>query len=90
MIFNIPVMGKRPDFIAQLEVIVGRFAGQIVCQSIIRNQLSKLNKDRAALAADDCKILTQNVLTAVSSFVTKEEARRLQTEMDTLVTTYFS
>jgi hypothetical protein len=89
MIFNILVMGKRPDFVAQLEVVMGRFVGQIVCQSIIRNQLSKLNKDKAALTADDCKTLTQNILTAVSLFVTKEEAGRLQTEMDKLFTTYF-
>jgi hypothetical protein len=83
-------MGKGPDFIAQLEVIMGRFIGQIVCQSIIRNQLSKLNKDMADLTANDCKTLTQNILRAVSLFVTKEEAGRLQIELDKLLTTYFS
>jgi hypothetical protein len=83
-------MGKGPDFVAQLEVVVGSFVGQIACQSIIRNQLSKLNKDKADLTANDCKTLTQNVLMAVSLFVTKEEAGRLQAEMDKLFTTYFS
>jgi hypothetical protein len=90
LIFNILVMGKRPDFVAQLEVVVGRFVGQIVCQAIIGNQLSKLNKGKAALTADDCNTLNQNILKAVSRFVTKEEAGRLQTEMDKLFTTYFS
>jgi hypothetical protein len=90
MIFNIIVMGKGPDFVAQLEAVMGRFVGQIVCQSIIGHQLLKLNKDKAVLTANDCKTLTRNVLTAVSRFVTKEEARRLQAEMDKLLTTYFS
>jgi hypothetical protein len=83
-------MGERPDFVAELEPVMGRFVGQIVCQSIIRNQLSKLNKDKAALTADDCKTLIQNILTAVSRFVTKEEEGRLHAEMDKLFTTYFS
>jgi hypothetical protein len=83
-------MGKGPDFVAQLEVVMGTFMGHIVCQSIIRNQLSKLNKDIADLTADDCKTLTQNILRAVSLFVTKEEAGRLQAELDKLFITYFS
>jgi hypothetical protein len=89
MIFNILVMGKGPVFVAQLEALMGRFMGQIVCQSIIRNQLSKINKDKPALTAEDCKTLNQNILKAVSRFVTKEEARRLQSEIDKLFTTCF-
>jgi hypothetical protein len=46
--------------------------------------------DFVALTANDCKTLTRNILTAVSRFVTKEEAGRLRTEMDKLFTTYFS
>jgi hypothetical protein len=82
-------MGKGPVFVAQLEALMGRFMGQIVCQSIIRNQLSKINKDKPALTAEDCKTLNQNILKAVSRFVTKEEARRLQSEIDKLFTTCF-
>lgn len=83
-------MVKEPDFVAQLEIIMGRFLGQTVCQSIIGNQLSRLNKDKADLTAGECKTLTRNILTAVSLFVTKEEAGRLQTEMDELLSTYSS
>ncbi len=83
-------MGKGAEFVAQLEVVMGKFLGRLVCQSIIRNQLSRLNRDKAVLTANDCKTLTKNILTAVSLFVTKEEAERLQTEMDKLFTTYFS
>jgi hypothetical protein len=90
VILNIVVMGKGPVFVAQLEALMGGLIGEIVCHSIVRNQLLKINKDRTAFTADDCKTLNRNVLTAVSRFVTKEEARRLQTEMDKLYTTYFS
>ncbi len=90
LLFNTLDMGTGADFVAQLEVVMGKFVGQIVCQSIMRNQLSKFNKDKAALTADDCKILIQSVLKAVSLFVTKEEAGRLQSELDKLFKTYFS
>ncbi len=83
-------MGKGNDFVAQLEVAIGKFVGKIVCKSIVKNQLSKLNKDTAALAATDCKTLIQNIQRAVALFVTKEEAATLQSEMDRLFATYFS
>lgn len=69
---------------------MGTFVGPIVCQSIIRNQLSRLNKDKSDLTADDCNTLTQNILRAVSLFVTKEETARLQAEINKLFAAYFS
>lgn len=83
-------MGKGLDFVAQLEAVMGQFIGQIACRSIIKNQLTKLNKDKADLTANDCKALNQNILNAVSVFVTKEEAGRLLAEMDKLYATYCS
>ncbi len=83
-------MGSGAELVAQIEAVTGKFVGQIVCQSIMRNQLSKLNKDKTALTSEDCKTLAQNIQRAVSLFVTKEEAGRLQSEMDTLLSTYFS
>jgi hypothetical protein len=84
------VMGEAPAFVAQLEVLMGEFVGEIVSQSIIRSQLATLTRDKAALTAEDCRTLTRNILTAVSLFVTKEEAGKLQNEMDKLYTAYFS
>jgi len=89
LIFNILTMEKGPDFVARLEVVVGRVIGRIVCQSIMRNQLSRLSKDSPDLTADDCKTLTRNILTAVSLFITKEEQKRLKDEMDKLYETCF-
>jgi hypothetical protein len=87
--FNV-LMGEESAFVAQLEVLMGRFVGKIVSQTIIRSQLAMLKKDKSALTEDDCRTLTRNILTAVSLFVTKEEAGKLQNEMDKLFTTYFS
>lgn len=81
-------MVTGPDFVAQLEMIMGRFLGQTVCQSIMGKQLSRLNKDKADLTAGECRILSRNILAAVSLFVTKEEAGRLHAEMDELLSTY--
>jgi hypothetical protein len=89
MLLNKAAMRKGPDFVMQLEVVMGKLVGQIVCSTIIRNQLSKFNKDQAALTAEDCKILTQNVQKAVSLFVTKEEGERLQQELNKLLKTFF-
>jgi hypothetical protein len=84
------VMGEAPAFIAKLQVVMGEFVGEIVSQSIIRGELAKLNRDETALTAEDCKTLNLNILTAVSLFVTKEEAGKLQDEMDKLFASYFS
>lgn len=51
VIFNIFTMGKGPDFLAQLEAVMGAFMGHIVCRSIIGNHLSELNKNEADLTA---------------------------------------
>jgi len=83
-------MGKGIEFVTQLEDVMGQTVGQIVGKGLLKNQLTKLNKDRGALSADDCKILIQNIIQSISLFVTKEEASRAQSELDKLFKTHFS
>jgi hypothetical protein len=83
-------MRTGTEFVKQLEVVMGQSVGQIVGKALLNNQLTKLNKDRGALSADDCKILIQNIITSISLFVTKEEAARAQSELDKLFKAHFS
>ncbi len=78
-------MRKGPDFVMQLEVVMGKLVGQIIGSTIVRDQLSKFNKDQAALTAEDCKTLTRNVQKAVSLFVTKKDNERVQRELNKLL-----
>ncbi len=89
MLCNKAAMSKGPDFVIQLEVVIGRLLGLIVGRTIITDQLSKFNKDQTALTAEDCKVLTQNVRKAVSLFATKEEGERIQRELNKLLKTSF-
>jgi hypothetical protein len=83
-------MSTAKDFVEILEIAMGKSVGKIVGQSILSNQLKKMNKDKNTLSADDCKVLTQNIASAVSLFVTKGEVGIIQSELDRLHKTCFS
>ena len=59
--------------------------GRIVAQSIIRNQVAKLGKDRTALTAADCSALIPNVVSALTLFAGDKEAAMAQSELMRLV-----
>ncbi len=82
-------MRKGADFVAQLEVVMGKSVGQTVGRRIVGEQLSKFNKDQTDFSAEDCKILTQDVQKAASLFATKEENERLQQELNKLLKGFF-
>jgi hypothetical protein len=83
-------MGIGTEFVAQLEVVMGRTVGRIAGKGLPENQVTKLNEDRGALSADDCKILIQNIIQSISLFVTEKEAARAQSARDKLFKTHFS
>ncbi len=83
-------MRPETEFVTKLEVVMGQTVGATVGEGLLKDQLRKLNKDRGALSADDCKILIQNIIQSISVFVTKEEASRVQSELDKLFKTHFS
>ena len=68
---------------------MGKAIGRIVGQSILKNQLTKLNKDSDALSADDCGILIRNIINAVSLFVTKEEVETVHSELYRILKVHF-
>ncbi len=83
-------MGKGKEFVTQLETTMEKSLGQIVGKGLLKNQITKLNKDIDALTAEDCKILIQNIVKSISLFTTKEEAGTVQSELDRLFKTHFS
>ncbi len=82
-------MTKGPDFVIELEVVLGNLVGKTVGRRIIRDQLAKFNKDQTDFTAEDCKVLTQNAQKAASLFATKEENERLQQELNKLLKGFF-
>jgi hypothetical protein len=82
-------MGMGKEFITELEATIAKAVGRLVGHSVVNNHFTKLKKDRDALSSNDCKVLTENVINAVSLFVTKEEAGIVQVELDRLYKAHF-
>ncbi len=77
-------MGNGAEFVSQIDLILRKSIGQIVGESVLKYNLLKFNKDTSALTAEDCKTLVQNIKRGVSLFITKDEARKLEAELDKL------
>jgi hypothetical protein len=75
-------MTKREEFIKQTESILHTRVGVIIGKTILKNNLSKLNKDVASISTDDAKILINNIEKSVSVFQTKDEAKLIKTELE--------
>jgi hypothetical protein len=78
-------MSKQEDFIRQVEAVLHRKIGVIIADSILKNNLSKLNKSGDSLTKDDCKLLSNNIAASVALFVTKDETRQIKTELEGLL-----
>jgi hypothetical protein len=83
-------MATGSEFFDILDTTLGKSVGRIVGQSILNNQLKKMKKDKTMLSAGDCKVLTENVGSAVALFGTKEEVGIIQSELSRLLRTHFS
>jgi hypothetical protein len=77
------------EFVPQLETAMERFVGRLVARSILTRQLKNINRGTGTLSAADCKVLTQNVIKAVSLFSTKEEAGSVQRDLNNEFKSHF-
>ncbi len=77
-------MGNSEEFVSQVDQVLRKCIGQIVGESVLKYNLLKFNKNTSSLSAEDCKILLQNIKRGVSLFITKDEAKKLETELEKL------
>jgi hypothetical protein len=84
------VTSPSTDFLKQVELLMERSIGRLVGQSILKNQLKKLNKHPDLLSASDCDVLVQHITNALSIFVTKQETESASSELHRLYRMHFA
>jgi hypothetical protein len=82
-------MAKEEEFMKNVESILNLRIGAILTGSILKNNLSKLNKDIKNLTADDCRVLVDNIVKATTIFVTPSEAKLVQSALTNLLKEFF-
>ncbi|MGE5173818.1 MAG: hypothetical protein ACM3MD_08315 [Betaproteobacteria bacterium] len=78
-------MNKGEEFIKQVETILNNRIGKIIAVSVLKNNLSKLNKNAASLTKEDGKVLAENIVKAVSLFETKDESKLIKADLEKLL-----
>lgn len=78
-------MSKQDDFLKQVGSILNARIGVIIASSILKNNLSKLNKNPASLTKDDGKIFVENIVKAVSLFETRDESKLVREDLEKLL-----
>ncbi len=78
---------QNAEFIKAVESRLTAAVGTIIAQSVMKNNLAKLNKDVQSLTADDRVLLIGNIVKAVSLFETKNESTVLKSELENLLKT---
>jgi hypothetical protein len=73
-----------------VEGLMEKTIGRLVGQSILKNQLRKINKERDALSADDCNTLVQHIVNALSVFITKQEVDDASYQLQRLYKAHFA
>lgn len=78
-------MGKQEEFIKQVETILNIRIGKVMAGSVLKNNLSKLNKNSASLTREDGKVLVENIVKAVSLLGTKDESTLIKADLEKLL-----
>ncbi len=59
--------------------------GTIIASSILKNNLSKLNKNPSSMTKEDGKIFVENIVKAVTLFETRNESKVVRAELEKLL-----
>ncbi len=78
-------MSKQDEFLKQVGTILNTRVGTIIASSILKNNLSKLNKSPSSMTRDDGKIFVENIVKAVSLFETHNESKEVRSELEKLL-----
>ena len=80
-------MGNQEEFLKKVEAALKLRIGAIIAGSILKNNLSKMNKTTASLTREDCQVLVDNIVKAVSLFEAKDESKLVQNDLESLLNT---
>ncbi len=78
-------MSKQDEFLKQVGTVLNTRIGTIIASSILKNNLSKLNKNPSSMTKDDGKIFIENIVKAVTLFETHNESKEVRSELEKLL-----
>jgi hypothetical protein len=78
-------MSKQDEFLKQVATILNTRIGTIIASSVLKNNLSKLDKNPSSMTKEDGKIFVENIVKAVSLFETRDESKVVRAELEKLL-----
>jgi hypothetical protein len=78
-------MIKQDEFFKQVETILKTRIGPIITGSVLKNNLSKINKNPASMTKEDLKIFAENIVKAISLFESRDESKVVRDELEKLL-----
>lgn len=76
---------KQEDFLKKVEAILNTRIGNIAAGSILKNNLSKMNKAVASLDESDMQILIESIIESVRLFESNDESELIKEDLKDLL-----
>jgi len=79
---------KQDEFLKKVEAVLQMRIGKIVANSVLKNNLAKMNKPVESLSRNDMETLIENITKGVQLFESKDESKLLNKELKDLLATF--
>lgn len=80
-------MGNQAEFIKEVEIALNKRIGSIISGSILKNNLTKMNKPVASMTREDCKALIESIAQSVALFESKGGANLVKADLEKILQT---
>ena len=79
---------KQDEFLKKVEAVLQMRIGKIVANSVLKNNLAKMNKPVESLSRNDMETLIEDITKGVQLFESKDESKLVNKELKDLLTTF--
>jgi hypothetical protein len=79
---------KQDEFLKKVEAVLQMRIGKIVANSVLKNNLAKMNKPVESLSRNDMETLIENITKGVQLFGSKDESKLVHKELKDLLATF--
>jgi hypothetical protein len=76
---------KQEEFLKKVEALLIEKIGKIIAGSVLKNNLSKMNKPVPSMDKSDMQSLIENITKAVSLFESNNESKLINDELKDLL-----
>lgn len=79
---------KQDEFLKKVEAVLQMRIGKIVANSVLKNNLAKMNKPVESLSRNDMETLIEDITKGVQLFESKDESKLVNKELKDLLATF--